>query len=183
MDFDREGRYLAIITKEPDYKLCIWDVKEERELPGAVADLPQECYHVSFNPLNRNMLVTSGKHGVWFWSLVRDYEDYSLTCVKGTIPSAEDETDPGELELLNEVTAHAWSKANTVYLSNAVGELYIFEPVTGVSTQSILVGDGDPIITSICISSTHVILGCIDGCVRWIHQEERSMDHKANVSR
>jgi hypothetical protein len=115
--------------------------------------------------------------------LNRDFEEYSFTSCKGKIPSAEEETDIRELSLINEVTAHTWSKNNSVYVANGVGELYLFDPAKGIAGDSIMIGDGDPTVTSILLTQFYLVCGCNDGYIRWIHVDDHSMDHKASVTR
>ncbi|XP_047247740.1 cilia- and flagella-associated protein 44-like isoform X2 [Girardinichthys multiradiatus] len=82
VDFNLDGSLLASVGGAPDYRLTLWNWRQE-EVMQSCKGISQEVYRVSFSPYDPERLTSSGSGHIKFWKIATTFTGLKLQGVMG----------------------------------------------------------------------------------------------------
>ena len=158
--FSRDGSQLAALTGLPEPTLVVWDLRTGAVLASGPLVVP--CNDLSFNPSGDGSLCTLAPKRLLVWKLQLVYKTYLLESKEIPLDEAADD----EAEAANATwTSHCWSPGNALYASSDVGG--VVRLAIGSGGAPTLVLRCSTGVSALVADSTHLLVGCADGSVRW----------------
>lgn len=125
--FTRDGKRLVSCGGLPNFEVLLWDVEKQTLI--ASASVKNDCSMCAFNPLDNNQFYVGGEHGLWFFSLRQEYDEFILDKVHAQLSDIAAEEENEDEESLEEeeqmsdyITAASWTTDQILLVANAMGE-------------------------------------------------------------
>mmetsp|Transcript_148955 Transcript_148955/g.260283 ORF Transcript_148955/g.260283 Transcript_148955/m.260283 type:complete len:1612 (-) Transcript_148955:446-5281(-) len=161
--FDRAGNQLATLGTLPKFELQIWSLSGYPQVICESDCAQSHAKFVSFSPWSPTDLCTSGSGHVTFWKIEKSQNKQSLTSVDGKVPGT-----------VSRFHTHTWSIGNEVYVGCKEGEIYGFDPTTGMG-MILPETHGAEAITCISVSKHHLIAASEDGFLRFYYHQSKTL--------
>ncbi|KAK9814504.1 hypothetical protein WJX72_006907 [[Myrmecia] bisecta] len=157
--FSADGEWLATVEQEPHLQLRVWDWKEGKKLASGKTKKP--AVEVSFHPLDRSQVCTSGQGELLLWQLKKVYRGDEFT----SMPLEAKGCEPH---------CHAWYRAG-LYAGCLGGQIVAvnttsmraFRAADETPVLGRLVNAGSACVSSLAVNRQYVVAGGHSPAVRW----------------